>query len=86
MILNIYLLCINLLAFILYGIDKYKAVHHKWRISEASLLAVSFAGGCAGALLGMLFFHHKTRKWKFRILVPAGILLWAGILTSFFGF
>ena len=60
---------LSLITFILFGVDKYKAVHHKWRISEAVLLLFSLFGGIGG-LLGMLVFHHKTRKWKFRILVP----------------
>ena len=35
--LLIYLL-INVLACILYGIDKWKAVHHRWRIPESTLM------------------------------------------------
>ena len=68
--LIVYLMCLlSLLSFILYGLDKRKAMHHKWRISELTLLLFSVFGGIGG-LLGMLLFHHKTRKWKFRILVP----------------
>ena len=33
----------------------------------------------AAVILGMLIFHHKTRKWKFRILVPVSVVLWAGV-------
>ena len=33
-------------------------------------------------IAGMIVFHHKTRKWKFRILVPVSVVLWAGILCS----
>ena len=36
----------------------------------------------AAVILGLLIFHHKTRKWKFRILVPVSVGLWAGILCS----
>ena len=36
--LTYYLLAINAVAFIMYGIDKYKAKKAKWRISEATLL------------------------------------------------
>ena len=47
---------------------------------EAQLLAVAAIGGSAGALLGMQFFHHKIRKWKFRLGVPlilaAQLILW----------
>lgn len=74
----------NLISFFLYGIDKYKAVHKRWRIPEQILLLSAFLGGAAGALVGMLLFRHKTRKWKFRILVPAACLLWA-LLIVFLG-
>jgi len=60
----------SLFTFILFGLDKQKAIHHKWRIPEAILLIFSFLLGGIGALPAMLIFHHKTRKWKFRILVP----------------
>lgn len=55
----------SVLAFLLYGIDKRRAVRHKWRIPEATLLATSFLGGAFGALLGMKLFRHKTRHWYF---------------------
>ena len=65
---------LNLLAFALYGIDKWKAKRGAWRISEATLL-VSFLGGSLGALLGMELFRHKTRHVKFRVLVPLFLIL-----------
>lgn len=64
----IYLL-INAAVFVLYGVDKWKAERHKWRISEAALLGAAFFG-VFGALLGMRFFRHKTRKPKFSVGVP----------------
>ena len=79
-ILFVYLIIINIIAFGMYGIDKQKAIKKQWRIPEAQLLAVAAIGGSAGALLGMQFFHHKTRKWKFRLVVPlilaAQLILW----------
>ena len=65
---------INLIVFLLYGTDKGKARRDAWRISERTLL-VSALFGCWGALSGMLVFHHKTRKTKFRILVPLCCIL-----------
>lgn len=64
----------NLVTFILMGIDKYKAVRGKWRISESALLTASFAMGGIGGFLGSVVFRHKTRKWKFRILLPIALL------------
>ncbi|MGO4945016.1 DUF1294 domain-containing protein [Blautia sp. Sow4_E7] len=79
-ILFVYLIIINIIAFGMYGIDKQKAIKKQWRIPEAQLLAVAAIGGSAGALLGMQFFHHKTRKWKFRLGVPlilaVQLILW----------
>ena len=79
-ILFVYLIIINIIAFGMYGIDKQKAIKKQWRIPEAQLLAVAAIGGSAGALLGMQFFHHKTRKWKFRLGVPmilaVQLMLW----------
>lgn len=74
-----YLLIVNMIAFLLYGIDKRKAVRGAWRIPEATLILFAAIGGSAGALLGMLVWHHKTRKWKFRILVPLFIVIWIGV-------
>lgn len=76
----IYLVFINFAAFIMYGIDKKRAASGRWRISEAALLGIAFAGGSAGALVGMKCFRHKTRHWKFRILVPLFLLLHATVV------
>ena len=76
----IYLASVNLAAFVLYGIDKYKARRGLWRIPESVLLFASAAGGSAGALLGMYVFHHKTKKPRFFIGVPVMLLLHLVIL------
>ena len=70
-----YYLLINLLAFLFYGIDKRKAEGGKWRIPEHTLIGFAQFGGGVGALLGMIVFHHKTRKNAFRILVPLFLIL-----------
>jgi len=72
----IYLLTINVITFAAYGIDKWKAKHNKWRISEMTLILLAFIGGALGALLGMNVFRHKTQHWKFKILVPLALVLW----------
>ena len=66
-----YLLTINLLTFVTYGIDKYKARHKHWRVREASLLLLAVLGGSPAALLAMHLFRHKTQHNKFRYDVPA---------------
>lgn len=65
-----YLLLINTVSFSIFGIDKLKAKHDSWRISENTLLISSILGGASGALLGMIVFKHKTSKAKFYIGVP----------------
>ena len=78
--LLIYLLTINLISFIAYGIDKRKAIKNKWRIKEATLLGLSFIGGSIGALMGMIIFHHKTKKPRFKIGVPVMLIIHLVIL------
>lgn len=78
--LLIYLLAINLISFIAYGIDKRKAIKNKWRIKEATLLGLSFIGGSIGALMGMIIFHHKTKKPRFKIGVPVMLIFHLVIL------
>lgn len=75
-----YLMGINILTFLVYGMDKNKAKNKKYRISEYHLLVLSFFGGCFGALLGMKVFHHKTKKVKFWILNFLFIIIWVIIL------
>ncbi|MBP5387388.1 MAG: DUF1294 domain-containing protein [Prevotella sp.] len=70
-----YLAVINLVTFITYGIDKLKAKRSKWRISEATLLALAVVGGSLGAWLGMKVWHHKTLHKKFKYGIPAIIIL-----------
>ena len=69
--LVIYLIGINLLTFLIFGIDKRKARKGKWRIPEDTLIWLSIVGGSVGALLGMYLFRHKTQKRKFTLGIPA---------------
>lgn len=71
----IYLAAINLVAFFLYGIDKWKSRHDKWRVTEAKLIGIALLGGSVGALLGMKLWHHKTQHPKFRYGLPAILIL-----------
>ena len=76
----LWVIFMSVIAFLLYGLDKYRAIHHRWRIPEQTLILAALAGGAPGALLGMRMFHHKTRKWKFRILVPLATIAWMTLL------
>ncbi|MDU5570095.1 MAG: DUF1294 domain-containing protein [Peptoniphilus harei] len=71
---NYLIIILNLINFILYGIDKYKAKHNLWRISEKTLLSLSVLAG-VGGILGMEIFHHKTLEKKFYLANLIGIAL-----------
>jgi len=75
-----YLIGINVLTFLLYGIDKWKAQKGKWRIPEETLIWLAIVGGSIGALLGMYRFRHKTKHRKFTLGIPAIILAQAVIV------
>lgn len=64
----------NAVSYTMYGMDKFKARKDKWRISEQSLLIVSFFGPI-GALLGMRQFRHKTQKPVFKFLIPSFVVI-----------
>jgi len=70
----IYLAIVNMVAFMAYGIDKWKAKHSRWRTPEAVLLTMAAIGGSVGAWLGMKAWHHKTLHNQFRIGVPLMLL------------
>ena len=74
-LLIVYLLLINIAAFALFGADKRKARRGDWRISEKALFLSAVLGGSLGAMIGMRFFHHKTRHWYFVIGIPAILVL-----------
>ncbi|MDL2250083.1 uncharacterized membrane protein YsdA (DUF1294 family) [Lachnospiraceae bacterium PF1-21] len=65
-----YLLAINTISFLIFALDKYQAVRHRARISEATLLGLTIIGGSLGGLLGMYICRHKIRKKKFVLGIP----------------
>ncbi|MGM9662943.1 MAG: DUF1294 domain-containing protein [Oscillospiraceae bacterium] len=82
-IVLLYLLLVNLLTFLMYGVDKRNAQAEKPRIEERTLLLLPLLGGSVGALLGMRFFHHKTRHWYFRYGIPLLLLLQLALGLAF---
>ncbi len=64
------LFALNLITFIIYCIDKFKAKKAKWRISEATLILLAVIGGSIGAWLGLQVWRHKTQHKKFFIGIP----------------
>ena len=70
----LYLLVINVVAFLAMGIDKWKAKNDAWRIPESTLMSLVLLGGGIGGIAGMYTFRHKTKKPKFYIGFPAILL------------
>ena len=71
----IYLAVINVVTFLVMGIDKWKAKRGSWRIQESALFTFVLFGGGVGGILGMMYFHHKTKKLKFQIGFPLILIL-----------
>ena len=76
-----YLVLINVITFIVYGIDKLKAKKGRWRIPESTLLLLAIIGGSIGAWYGVKVWHHKTLHKKFTYGIP---LILAVQLVLFF--
>lgn len=73
--LFIYLIFINILALIFTVSDKHRAIKHKRRISEFTLMLISVLGGSVTMLVTMLVIRHKTRHIKFMLGIPLIILI-----------
>ena len=78
----IYFIMVNILLFIMMGIDKKKARQKAWRIPERNLLLLGLFGGGLGGLLGMQHFRHKTKHLTFKVVFVFGTLL-TGMTTYF---
>ena len=76
-------LLINIVGFIIMGVDKYKAQKRVWRIPEKMFFTVAVLGGAIGVYAGMLVFRHKTKHWYFMLGIPA-ILIIELIITFFY--
>ena len=74
-LLGIYLLAVNLTAFVMMGVDKGMAKRGTWRVSERALFLPALLGGALGGTLGMRTFRHKTKHWYFRFGFPLLLVL-----------
>jgi uncharacterized membrane protein YsdA (DUF1294 family) len=72
----------GLLAFGLFGYDKWQARRNGPRVSEATLWLVSAFGGWPGGLLGMFCFRHKTEKLWFLLEFAAALLVWGTLVAG----
>ncbi|HFI0554523.1 TPA: DUF1294 domain-containing protein [Streptococcus suis] len=78
----LFLMIWNLVVFLVYGLDKGKARKGSYRISEKTLLLMTYVGGGLGAWAGGTHFCHKTQKkyfqlaWAIGVLIDAVIMYW----------
>ncbi len=84
LLLIIYVFFINLIGFIIMGIDKKRAKKHAFRIPEAVLFVIAIIGGSIGSIVGMRLFHHKTRHWYFTYGIPAILILQIIIIIAIY--
>lgn len=73
-----YTLVVNSFTFLLYGYDKMQARNLEWRVRETTLHFLALIGGWPGALVGMHFFQHKTRKTAFLVPFWCIVMGWQG--------
>ena len=80
-----FLVFINLLAFLMFALDKFRAVRREWRISVSLLFALSLAGGALGGLLSIYLFRHKTKTPLFKYGMPIVVLIQIAVIFICFG-
>ena len=71
----LFLMIWNLVVFLVYGLDKGKARKGSYRISEKTLLMMTYVGGGLGAWAGGSHFRHKTQKKYFQLAWAVGVLI-----------
>jgi uncharacterized membrane protein YsdA (DUF1294 family) len=84
MVIFTLLLGINLAGLIVVAVDKYKAVHQRWRIPERVFFLFALAGGGPGVYGGCLLFRHKTKHKSFMWGIPAIIGAEIAIFVYFY--
>ena len=78
-----YYIFLNMVGFLTMGVDKWKAKHHRWRILEKSLHIIIWTGGMFGIWMGMILFHHKTKKKIFYLSISGSCILHLTFLYIF---
>lgn len=82
-IISLYFIVINIITFFYFGFDKIQSTRAgERRISEKTLWTLALVGGSVGALGGMKYFRHKTKKLSFQavmaviLMVQVGVIVW----------
>lgn len=74
-VLAVVAVVMNIVAYVLMGVDKKRAKKGAWRIPEKTLFLATACLGGIGGTLGMFHFRHKTNHWYFRLGFPALLVL-----------
>ncbi len=80
----IYAIIINLAGFIIMGVDKNRARTDKWRVKEKTLFFIAFIGGSVGSILGMQYYHHKTKHLRFVFGMPVILFIQIALIIYIF--
>jgi uncharacterized membrane protein YsdA (DUF1294 family) len=78
----VWLITLSVVTFFWYGFDKGQAKRGGLRTPEIVLHLLALAGGFPGGWLGRLFFHHKTRKDSFTIILILATILHLGLAPA----
>lgn len=74
-------LAYNVIVGLVYAYDKRAAIRDRRRIRERTLMLLAVAFGAPGAWVAMRACRHKTHKPKFKVGVPALLLLQAFVVA-----
>ena len=74
--IGLWSIAISIATFGVYGYDKTQAIAGGSRVPEAALQMLGLLGGTPGAIGGILFFRHKTKKRRFLL------VLWLTVLVQ----
>jgi uncharacterized membrane protein YsdA (DUF1294 family) len=77
-----WLACWSVIAFVVYGLDKSRAMHGAWRVPEMVLHLLALIGGVAGCWAGMFLFRHKTQHPEFKLTLIVATIMHGAIAMS----
>ncbi|MBV6714987.1 DUF1294 domain-containing protein [Paenibacillus chitinolyticus] len=85
-ILVLYLLVVNLVAYVWMGADKRRARSGEWRVPEKRLFLTALIGGAPGIWAGMYAYKHKTRHFMFKYGIPLLLIVNVIVFWKLFRF
>lgn len=82
----IWLLLVNILTLVVYGVDKMAARKAWRRVPELTLLVFGVVGGWPGAIVGQQLFRHKTQKQPFKTYFIISVILNISAMVAVYQF